>query len=92
MADGGGVQGMNPPVIKTTYVLGDKTRLINIILKGMAEGAEIDGETYNNVMPSHKFLTDQEVADVLTYVRNSFGNQATAITAAEVKKIRPSKK
>lgn len=92
MADGGGVQNMNPPLVKTSYVLGDKNRLIKIILNGMSEGAEIDGETYTNIMPPHNFLTDQEVADVLTYVRSSFGNKTTAIKATEVKTIRAAKK
>lgn len=92
MADGGGVQNMNPPLIKTSYVLGNQTKLIKVILNGMSEGVEIDGETYTNIMPPHNFLTDQEVADVLTYVRNSFGNKAAAIKVAEVKAARAAKK
>lgn len=88
MADGGGVPNMNPPLSKTSYVVGDKTRLINVILNGLATGEEIDGETYTNVMPAHNFLKDQEIADVLSFVRNSFGNKAGNITAAEVKVVR----
>lgn len=83
---------MNPPLIKTVYVLGDKKRLVGIVLNGMDEPLEIDGETYSNVMAPHEFLKDQEIADVLTYVRNSFGNKASAVTAAEVKAIRAEKK
>ena len=86
--DGGGVQNMNPPLIKTTYVLGDKTKLITIVLNGFNEKVEIEGNTYTNVMPSHDFLKDQDIANVLTYVRNSFGNKASAVTAIEVKKVR----
>ena len=86
--DGGGVQNMNPPIIKTTYVLGDKTKLITIVLNGFNEKVEIEGNTFSNVMPSHDFLKDQDIANVLTYVRNSFGNKAGAVTAVEVKKIR----
>jgi mono/diheme cytochrome c family protein len=88
--DGYGVQNMNPPLIKTSYVLGDKTRLINILLKGLSR-QEIDGVMYQNVMPSHDFLTDQQIADVLTYVRNSFGNKASAVTEPEVKAQRAKK-
>jgi mono/diheme cytochrome c family protein len=88
MADGGGVPNMNPPLIKTSYVLGEKIRLINVILNGLATGEEIDGETYTNVMPAHNFLKDQEIADVLSFVRNSFGNKAGGISAAEVKGVR----
>jgi mono/diheme cytochrome c family protein len=83
--DGGGVPRLNPPLIKTTYVLGDKSQLINIVLKGLSKPIEIEGEEYNNTMPSQAQLTDQQIADVLTYVRNSFGNKAAAITPAQVK-------
>jgi mono/diheme cytochrome c family protein len=87
-ADGTGVPRLNPPVAKTSYVLGDKKKLVQIILKGMNEPVEINGNIYENVMAPHDYLTDQEIADVLTYVRNSFGNKASVVTAAEVKKIR----
>jgi mono/diheme cytochrome c family protein len=87
-ADGAGVQRLNPPLIKTPYVLGDKTKLINIVLKGFSEDVEINGEYYSNTMPAHDFLKDQEIADVLTYVRNSFGNKASAIKLAEVTSAR----
>jgi mono/diheme cytochrome c family protein len=91
MADGAGVPNMNPPLVKTTRVLGDKTKLIQVILKGLNTGEEIDGETYTNVMPPHNFLNDQQVADVLTFVRNSFGNKSTKISPAEVKTVRSKK-
>ena len=87
-ADGGGIQRINPPLIKTDYVLGNKKRLIGIVLNGMTTGVEIDGEDYNNPMAPHNFLKDQEIADVLTYIRNSFGNKASVVTAAEVKLLR----
>ena len=87
-ADGAGVQRMNPPLIKTDYVLGDKKRLINIVLKGFNEDVEINGQYYSNTMPAHDFLKDNEIANVLTYVRNNFGNKATAIKTAEVTKLR----
>ncbi|AYA36773.1 cytochrome c [Hymenobacter oligotrophus] len=91
MADGGGVETMNPPLSKTTWVLGDKTRLVKVVLNGL-EDVEIDGEEYRNVMPAQPHLTDQQIADVLTYVRNSFGNKASAVTPAEVKAIRAANK
>jgi mono/diheme cytochrome c family protein len=58
----------------------------------MTGETEINGETYHNVMAPHSDLTDQQIADVLTYVRNSFGNKATAVTEAEVKAIRAKNK
>jgi mono/diheme cytochrome c family protein len=90
-SDGGGVMNMNPPLIGTTYVLGDKTQLINILLKGLTKGVEIDGDKYTNPMPAVNYLSDQQIADVLTYVRNSFGNKATLISSAEVKAVRAKK-
>lgn len=90
-ADGSGVPGLNPPLIKTTWVLGDKKRLINIVLKGMNEPIEVEDERYENVMAPHAFLKDDQVADVLNYIRNSFGNKASRVTAAEVKAVRAKK-
>ena len=87
-ADGGGVPGLNPPLEKTAYVLGSKTKLIRVILKGMNTHEEIEGETYSNIMAPHNNLTDQQIADVLTYIRNSFGNKAVAITPGDVKYVR----
>ena len=87
-ADGGGVPGLNPPLEKTAYVLGSKTKLIRVILKGMNTHEEIEGETYSNIMAPHNHLTDQQIADVLTYIRNSFGNIAVAITPGDVKYVR----
>jgi mono/diheme cytochrome c family protein len=90
-ADGYGVQNLNPPLIKTSYVLGDKTRLVKILLNGFSERVEIEGETYNNTMPSFNYLSNQQIADVLTYVRSNFGNKASTVTVAEVNKIRAAK-
>jgi len=83
--DGRGVPALNPPLVKTKYVLGDKAELIQIVLKGLNQPIEVEGRTYNNVMPSFAQLTDEQIADVLTYVRNSFGNKASAVTPASVK-------
>ena len=87
-ADAGGVPNLTPPLIKTTYVLGDKERLIKIILNGFNENIEIEGEYFSNPMPALNILKDQEIADVLTYVRNNFGNKASAVSASEVKAVR----
>ena len=91
-ADGSGVATMNPPLIKTTYVLGDKPTLIKIVLNGFNEDVEINGQKYSNTMTPHDSMTDQQIADVLTYVRNSFTNKASAVTAAQVKAVRATNK
>lgn len=87
-ADGSGVPRLNPPLISTSWVSGSKTGLIALMLNGSAGQVEIDGETYSNTMPSQKHLTDQQIADVLTYIRNSFGNRASLVTPTEVKAMR----
>jgi mono/diheme cytochrome c family protein len=88
--DGSGVPNMNPPLAKTKWVLGDKKQLVKIVLKGLQGGEiEIDGDKFHNPMPPQEStLSDQEIADVLTFVRNNFGNKASMVTAAEVKAIR----
>jgi mono/diheme cytochrome c family protein len=88
MEDGNGVAGLNPPLIDTKYVLGDKERLITIVLNGLNGPIEVKGETYNAVMNPHNFLSDEQIANVLTYVRNSFGNKASQVTVEEVAKVR----
>lgn len=87
--DGEGVPKINPSLIKTTYVLGDKKTLINWVLKG-STGAKltINGKVYSNNMPPQSALKDDEIAYILTYIRNDFGNKASAITAAQVKEVR----
>jgi mono/diheme cytochrome c family protein len=90
-ADGGGVPRMNPPLTQTSYVTGDKEKLIKWVLQGSVnQHVDIDGESYSNNMPAQNYLTDQQIADVLTYVRGSFGNKSSAVLPTEVKAIRAS--
>jgi glucose/arabinose dehydrogenase/mono/diheme cytochrome c family protein len=88
MSNGKGAPGMNPPLIDTEYVLGDKERLIKIVLNGLSEPIEIKGEFYQNIMAPHAYLSDEQIADVLTFVRKSWGNDASPVTAAEVAQVR----
>ena len=87
-ADGRGVPGMNPPISKTDWVTGDKERLIQVLLKGLKTPLTINGEEYHNPMPAHAFLTNQQIADVLSYIRSNFSNKASAIKAEEVEQVR----
>ena len=89
-ADGLGVQNMNPPLSKTSWVNGDKSRLISVILEGLSR-QEIDGETYTNVMAPYNFLDDKQIADLLTFIRKSFHNRASPIAPGEVKAVRAKK-
>jgi mono/diheme cytochrome c family protein len=87
-ADGSGVPKMAPSLIKAWRAMGDNSELIKLVLKGSAGKVAADGETYNNPMASHSHLTNRQIADVLTYIRKSFGNNAGAVNAAEVKAVR----
>ena len=89
MKDGAGIPGLNPPLIKTEWVNGDKTQLIKIVLNGSQGGQyPVNGETYNGVMTPHNFLTDEEIAGVLTFVRSNFENNSDAISPAAVAAVR----
>lgn len=86
--DGSGVPRLNPPLIQTSYVTGDKKKLIEWVLKGSVQNVPIDGEYYSNNMPPQNYLKDTEIADVLTYIRNSFSNKRSAVKPEEVKAAR----
>jgi mono/diheme cytochrome c family protein len=87
-ANGGGVPKMNPPLINAAFVKGDKKKLIQWVLLGSVEKVPIDGKYYSNNMPSQANLKDEDIANVLTYIRNSFKNKASIITVDDVKKTR----
>jgi mono/diheme cytochrome c family protein len=85
-ADGSGVSGLNPPLKNSAYVTGEPTKLIGIVINGLSTGVEINGDAYTNPMPPFgSSLNDNEIADVLTYIRNSFANKAEKISADQVK-------
>ena len=89
--DGSGVPNLNPPLRKSDWVAGDKTRLVKVILEGLNEEIEVNGDSYDRVMASHDFLTDKQIADVLTYIRSNFNNKADAVGEDEVKALRKKK-
>lgn len=86
--NGGGVPKMNPPLINAAFVKGDAHKLIQWVLLGSTQKVPIDGKYYSNNMPAQATLKDQDIADVLTYIRNNFKNKASAISANEVKDSR----
>jgi mono/diheme cytochrome c family protein/glucose/arabinose dehydrogenase/lysophospholipase L1-like esterase len=94
--DGTGVSAAGfPPLAGTKWVTGNDTRLIKLVLKGLHGPIEVLGKPYGGQVPMTPFggmLKDEEVAAVLTYVRNSFGNQAAAITPEKVKEVRAATK
>ncbi|MEO8406138.1 MAG: cytochrome c [Chitinophagaceae bacterium] len=85
MEDGKGVPGMNAPLVGSSYVAGDKDKLVHIIVQGSAAFGNDPSRHYRNAMAATPGLTDEEIADILTYVRSSFGNSASEVTIGEVK-------
>ena len=83
-----------PPLAGTPWVTGDSDRLIKIVLKGLYGPIDVLGKRYDGQVPMTPFggllQRDDEVAAVLTYVRNSFGNKAPAIYAEQVNRVRNS--
>ncbi len=90
--DGSGVSRTYPPLKESEVVNGDKERLVRILLNGLSGEIVIKGKTFNGVMPAQSFLSDQEIADILTYVRSNFGNSADTLTKEEVSEIREKNK
>lgn len=91
MRNGSGVPGMHPPIIESDFVNGDPEQLIKIVLEGLSGEMEIKGEIYNSIMPPQAHLSDKEVADLLTFVRGSFGNNSGPVTVEQVQKVRAAK-
>jgi nitrite reductase (NO-forming) len=87
-ANGQGLEGVFPPLAKSDFLMADKQRAIGIVVNGLNGKVTVNGKTYDSVMPPMSQLTDDEIANILTYVRNSWGNKGDAVSAAEVAQIR----
>lgn len=90
--DGNGLSASGfPPISRTKWAAESEERLISLTLKGLLGPIEVKGKKYPGQVPMTPFegmLNDDEVAAVLTYVRNSFGNRSSVISAAKVKEVR----
>src|SRR5690625_2056568 len=90
--DGGGLAAAGfPPLDGTKWGTGSPERLIKLTLHGLSGPIEVKGESYPGAVPMTPFgglLDDEEIAAVLTYVRNSFGNEASVVTAEQVSRVR----
>lgn len=73
-----------PPLASTRWVSGNKERLISIVLFGLQGEIDVEGKSFNGVMPANGFLTDEQVSQLLTYLRQNFGNHAQGVSVAEV--------
>ncbi|MBK1832461.1 c-type cytochrome [Roseibacillus ishigakijimensis] len=79
-ADGNGLPAAFPPLAGSEWVTGPAENLIRIQLRGLTGAIEVKGETFNSVMPPSVTLNDEQIAAVLTYVRNNFGNEGSPVT------------
>jgi len=87
MEQGEGLENVYPPLAKSDYLMADKKRSIDQILHGASGEIKVKGVIYNSDMLAVD-ITDQEISDVLNYVRNSFGNKGDAVTPEQVKALR----
>jgi mono/diheme cytochrome c family protein/glucose/arabinose dehydrogenase len=88
---GKGMTNVAPGLVKSDWVSGDPDVLIAVAMNGLTGPIKVNGKAVENVppiMPPHMFLTDQQLADTLTYVRSAWGNQAKQIAPEQVKSYR----
>jgi len=86
--NGYGVRGQFPPLAGNEVVTNQADSLIKIVLSGLEGPITVNGQQYNEVMPAQDYLSDQQISDVLTYIRNAWGNKAPAVSTEQVKTIR----
>ena len=85
---GQGVTGAFPPLAKSDFLMADRTRAISVVMHGRSGAITVNGTQYNGVMPSLQ-LSNTDIAAVLSYVRSTFGNNASdVISVEEVRKVR----
>ena len=87
--DGKGVTGQFPPLAGSEWAQGDEERIIRIVLNGLSGPITVEGHEFNNVMaPLGAVLKDEQIANVLSYVRQEWGNKAAEVEPETVSKIR----
>ncbi len=86
--NGEGILAQIPPLAKSDYLMADKERSIRMVLQGQTGEIVVNGKKYNGTMTPLNYLSDDDIADVLTYARNSFGNTGDAVSAPEVRRVR----
>jgi nitrite reductase (NO-forming) len=81
---GRGLANAFPPLAGSDYLMADKTRSIEVVTKGLKGPVTVNGQTYDGMMPPQTHLSDEDLANALTYVRNAWGNTGDVVTKAEV--------
>lgn len=85
---GKGFVGAFPPLVGNPHIDADKLHVVRTVLQGMSGPLEVNGSKYNGVMPQMHHLSDDEIADLSTYVLNSWGNKGGKISSDEVEAVR----
>ncbi len=88
--NGEGLAGVFPPLAKSSFIADYPERLSEVILHGLQGSVTVNGQDYNSVMPPMSQLTDDEVANIATYVLNSWGNPGGAVSKEEAAEMRAS--
>lgn len=86
-ADGNGIPNSFPPLAKSDYIKGNSSKAISAVVNGLTGQITVNGKSYNSIMPKQS-LSDDEVANVVTYILNNFGNEGGEVTPAQVAPIR----
>ena len=85
---GEGIPNQIPPLAKSDFLMANKERSIRVVLQGLSGEVQVNDKKYNGAMVPMNNLADEEIANVLTYVRNSFGNTGDPVAPDEVRKVR----
>ena len=86
--NGEGVPNIYPTLQNAEWVGADKDHLIEIIINGMTKAIVVDGIAYEDEMPKADYLTNKEIAAVLTYIRTSFAKVNDPISEVDVARTR----
>nr|WP_293299837.1 c-type cytochrome [Allomuricauda sp.] len=86
--DGKGDNNRFPPLRDSEWVMGDEHKLIDVVLNGIQGRIEVNGKSYDGLMPANNHLDDHAIASILTYVRKAFGNESPPVSALVVEKVR----
>jgi len=88
-ANGQGLTGAFPPLAGSDYLAsGGPAVAVDVVLNGLKGPITVNGREYNSVMPNLSYLNDDNVADIVTFVLNSWGNSGGEVSSAEVAAVR----
>lgn len=87
-ATGVGQPGLIPPLAGSEWATGGTERIARVVIHGLSGSVSVKGVSYNNLMPPQGHLSDKDLSYVITFIRNSWGNQASMVTPDMITKTR----